>query len=119
MSIEITGTIIHAGEPRRGISQTTGNEWVVVEYVIEDAERRKLCFEVFGQDRIDNLGLVVGEFCTVVLDYDARQTQQGRWFNSLRAWRVRRDTQPSAEYVQQRNPQPVGIEQPKQDQLPF
>ena len=89
--MEFTGKIIHVGQERGGVSKSTGNEWKVQEYVIEDHSQfpKKMCFEVFGADRISQFAIQLGEELTVSFDIDARQWQD-RWFNSIRAWKVER-----------------------------
>lgn len=88
--MEFTGKIIAILPARSGVSKT-GNEWKVQEYVIEDHGQypRKMCFDVFGADKIDLFNIQMGEELTVSFDIDARQWQD-RWFNSIRAWKVDR-----------------------------
>ena len=88
--MEIQGKVIAVLAPREGTSKT-GNPWKVQEYVIETEEQypKKMCFEVFGNDRISQFAsmLVVGNTVKVSFDIDARQWND-RWFNSIRAWKV-------------------------------
>lgn len=88
--MEFTGKIIAILPERGGVSKT-GNEWKVQEYVIEDHGQfpRKMCFDVFGADKIQQFNIQMGEELTVSFDVDARQWQD-RWFNSIRAWKVER-----------------------------
>ena len=51
--------------------------------------RVKMCFDVFGADKIEQFNIQMGEELTVSFDVDARQWQD-RWFNSIRAWKVER-----------------------------
>ncbi|MCR4593058.1 MAG: DUF3127 domain-containing protein [Bacteroidaceae bacterium] len=92
--MEITGKIIAVLEPRRGTSSRTGSEWVCGQYVLETMDQypRKLFFEVFGADRIQQFNIQLGEVMTVSFDIDARE-YQGRWFNGVRAFRVDRNVQ--------------------------
>ena len=48
-----------------------------------------MCFDVFGEDKINQFNIQIGEEITVSFDIDAREWQ-GRWFNSIRAWKVER-----------------------------
>ena len=50
---------------------------------------RRMCFDVFGDDKIKQFNIQVGEELNVSFDIDAREWQ-GRWFNSIRAWKVER-----------------------------
>lgn len=90
--MEITGKIITACEPRGGVSQRTGNSWKMQEFVIETMEQypRKCMFSVFGEDRLKEFHIQVGEVLTVSFDIDARE-YNGRWYNDIRAWRVDRN----------------------------
>lgn len=94
--MEITGKIIAVLPERGGISKT-GNEWKMQEYVIETHEQypRKVCFNVFGSDKIAQFNIQAGEELTVSFDINARE-YNGRWFNDIRAWRVERGVVPAA-----------------------
>jgi hypothetical protein len=91
--MDFTGKIIAILPKKNGVGKTSGNAWSVQEYVIEDAVSnqypRRMCFEVFGDDRIAQFNIQMGEDLTVSFDVDARQWQD-RWFNSIRAWKVER-----------------------------
>ena len=84
--MELAGKVIAVLEPRGGVSKT-GNEWKVQEYVIEthDQYPKKMCFDVFGADKIAQFNIQAGEELNVFFDVDAREWN-GRWFNSIRAW---------------------------------
>ena len=88
--MELAGKVIAVLEPRGGVSKN-GNEWKVQEYVIEthDQYPRRMCFDVVGADKIQQFNIQVGEELNVFFDIDAREWQ-GRWFNSIRAWKVER-----------------------------
>ena len=91
--MEITGKVIAALEPKGGISKASGNPWKMQDYVIETNEQypRRMCFNVFGEDKINQFNIQVGEEITVSFDINARE-YQGRWFNDIRAWKVERGT---------------------------
>lgn len=88
--MELAGRVIAVLEPKGGTSRN-GNEWKVQEYVIEthDQYPRRMCFDVFGDDKIKQFNIQLGEELNVSFDIDAREWQ-GRWFNSIRAWKVER-----------------------------
>ncbi|MDY5813069.1 MAG: DUF3127 domain-containing protein [Bacteroides sp.] len=89
--MEFTGKVIAILPMRSGVSKASGNEWKAQEYVIESNDQypRKMCFDVFGADKIEQFNIQMGEVLTVSFDIDARQWQD-RWFNSIRAWKVER-----------------------------
>ena len=78
--MELTGKIIAVLPERSGISQRTGSEWKTQSYVLETQETypRKMCFDIFGADKIEQFAIKIGETLTVSFDIDARE-YQGRW----------------------------------------
>ena len=72
--MELAGKVIAVLEPRGGVSKS-GNEWKVQEYVIEthDQYPRRMCFDVFGADKIQQFNIQVGEELNVFFDIDARE----------------------------------------------
>ena len=66
------------------------------EFVLETQEQfpRKCMFSVFGEDRLREFNIQVGEVVTVSFDIDARE-YNGRWYNDIRAWRVQRGVVPA------------------------
>jgi hypothetical protein len=89
--MEFSGKIIAILPQKSGVAKSTGNEWVAQEYVIENHDQypKKMCFEVFGDEKIKQFAIQTGEELNVSFDIDARQWQD-RWFNSVRAWKVER-----------------------------
>ena len=86
--MEITGKIIAVLPERGGVSKT-GNEWKMQEYVLETHEQypRKMCFNVFGADKIAQFNIQAGDELTVSFDINARE-YNGRWYTDIRAWRL-------------------------------
>ncbi|MDO4211515.1 MAG: DUF3127 domain-containing protein [Bacteroidales bacterium] len=92
--MEITGKITHILEARQGTSARTGSPWMMQSFVIEAIEPgrqypTRCVFEVFGEEKLRQFNIQAGETLTVTFDLDARE-YQGRWFNSIRAWKVER-----------------------------
>lgn len=128
--MEFTGKIIAALNPRNGVSKTSGKPWAAQEFVIESHEQypKRICFDVFGEDKLSQFNLQVGEEVTISFDINASQYQE-RWFNSIRAWNVMRTngqangqttTQQPQQYAQQ--PTAAVTPPPAQqniDELPF
>ena len=84
--MEITGKIIQVLPEVGGVSKA-GNEWKKQEYVLEthDQYPKKVCFQIFGADKIAQAAIQPGEELTVSFDIDSRE-YQGRWFTSINAW---------------------------------
>lgn len=79
--------------PERNGTSQRGNQWRSITYVLETQEQypKKLAFDVTN-DKIDQLNIQFGEILTVQFDINARE-YNGRWFNSVNAWNVIRQTQ--------------------------
>ena len=80
--MELQGKIIAALQKRGGTTQK-GTDWEAQSYVIETQGNhpRRMCFDVFGADRIERLAIQEGETLTVLFDIDARESN-GRWWNT-------------------------------------
>ena len=87
--MELQGKVIAVLPERSGVSAR--GEWKAQSFVIETHEQypKKLCFDVFGADRLAQFNIQSGEELLVSFDIDAHE-YQGRWFNSIRAWKVER-----------------------------
>jgi len=87
--MDLTGKIVGVMQPRSGVSQRTGNSWMVQEFVLEIPGQypRHMVFNVFGEDRLKQYNIQMGQDYTVSFDIDAREFN-GRWFNDIRAFNV-------------------------------
>ena len=74
--MEITGKIIQVLPEVGGVSKA-GNEWKKQEYVLEthDQYPKKVCFQIFGADKIAQAAIQPGEELTVSFDIDSREYQ--------------------------------------------
>ena len=86
--MEISGKIIVVQAVQSGTSRS-GNEWKKQEYVLETHEQypKKVCFSVFGDDRIKQYDIKKDEEITITFDIDARE-YNGRWYNDIKVWKV-------------------------------
>lgn len=84
---DITGKIIVVLPTRSGTS-ARGTQWSSQTAVIETHEQypKSVAFDVLG-DKITEFNLQVGEEVTVSFDINAREFN-GKWWNSVNAWRV-------------------------------
>ena len=87
--MEIVGKIIQILPLQEGVSARTGNPWQLQTYVLETQENypKKVCFEVFGSDRIKANECKEGDLVTVSFDLESREFN-GRWYTSVRAWKI-------------------------------
>lgn len=106
--MEIVGKIIQVLPLQSGTSSRTGNSWQVQSYVLETQEQypRKVCFEIFGEDKIKNNPCNIDDLVTVSFDIESREFN-GRWYTSIRAWRVQQGDMTSAQSAAQATPQPA------------
>ena len=109
-----------------GVSQRSGNPWMSREYVIEIPGQypKKMCFKIFGEDRLKQFNLRKDETVTVQFDIDAHE-YNGRWFNEIQAYNILRPQQAaSAPAAQPQNnapfpPSDQGGSDGGADDLPF
>ena len=87
--MEIIGKAIAALPVKSGVSQRTGEQWQSREYVIETQEQypKRVCFEVFGTDKLKEFNIRNNDLIKVHFDITARE-YNGKWYNSVRAWKV-------------------------------
>lgn len=128
--MELAGKVIAILEARSGVSKATGNPWKMQDYVIETNEQypRRMVFNVFGEDKINQFNIQMGEEINVFFDVNAHE-YQGRWYNDLRAWKIERITaeatgQPEANQVSSAVPggepvPPSFVSSDPADDLPF
>lgn len=102
--MEIQGKIIAVMPATSGVSQRTGQQWMSQQYVLEvpGMYPRRVCFEVYGEDKIRTFAIQQGMEAVVNFEIDAHE-YQGRWFNQIRAWNVKpagaSQQQPTAQSV--------------------
>ena len=86
--MEIVGKIIQVLPAQEGVGRN-GNPWKVQPYVLETLDQypRKVHFEVFGEERIKQNPCDIDQLVTVSFDIESREFN-GRWYTSIRAWRI-------------------------------
>lgn len=87
--MQITGKAIAALPVKSGVSKKTGEQWQSREYVIETQEQypKKMCFEVFGTEKLKEFNIRNNDLIKVNFDITARE-YNGKWYNYIRAWKV-------------------------------
>ena len=86
--MEVVGKIIQVVPAQEGGGRN-GNPWKVQPYVLETLDQypRKVHFEVFGEDRIKQNPCDLDQLVTVSFDIESREFN-GRWYTSIRAWKI-------------------------------
>lgn len=117
--MDLTGKVIAVMPANSGVSARTGNPWMSQEYVIEVPGQypRKCMFRIFGEDRIKQFNIQMGEDITVSFDIDAHE-YNGRWFNEIRAYNISRGMAPQAAAPVAAAPEAASFP-PQQSQAPF
>ena len=89
--MEIQGKVIAILEPQRFVSQKNGNEYVTTVFVIETQGQypKKVAMKVMGEDKFNQMGIVMGGTYNVSFDVESREWQ-GKWFTECQAWRTQR-----------------------------
>lgn len=87
--MEVSGKIIQKLPLQQGESKTSGKPWALQAYVLETQEQfpRKVHFEVFGEQRIKDNPCEIDDLVTVSFDIESREFN-GRWYTSIRAWKI-------------------------------
>ena len=99
--MEVSGKIIQVLPEQGGVSKTSGKEWKLQAYVLETQEQypKKVHFEVFGEDRIKANPCQLDDIVTVSFDIESREFN-GRWYTSIRAWKIQQGVVEAAPAVQ-------------------
>lgn len=131
--MEAIGTITTILPVQSGVSKA-GKEWKKQTFVIEvDSQSqypKHVAFDVMGDEKIATVSVLqAGQQVKVQFDVDAHEWN-GRWFNSVNAWRIEAATETNQQPQQQTpayNPAQQAVAQatqtvapaPKQNDLPF
>ena len=99
MKITVNGTISAVLAPKSGVSKVTGTEWKSQEFVLQEEDGTLICFNVFGEQKINQYALVVGKQVSVELEISAKEWQ-GRYFTGVNC------TECYAKNITQANPKP-------------
>jgi len=85
----ITGKVIQVLPLQQGVSAASGKAWALQTFILETQEQypRKVCIEIFGEQRIKDNPVQVDVLVTVNYDLESREFN-GRWYTSVRAWKV-------------------------------
>ena len=98
MDIEIIGTITNILPKVTGTSQK--GDWSKQEYVINvegenEQYPRTICFQIFGEEKINTAALQVNERVRVHLDIACHE-YNGKFYNQISCWRVDRNNEQQA-----------------------
>lgn len=90
MGFKVTGKITKVKEVQSGTS-AAGKEWKKVEFLLETNEEydKLYCFEVFGEEKVDNFIKFNKVGSTVDVEFNVKTNEwKDKHFVSLGAWKV-------------------------------
>lgn len=89
-NLVISGKVIQVLEMISGESKKNpGKMWYKQEYVIETYSNypRQVCFGIFGEDKIKNANIQLGEDITIQFEINSREFN-GKWYTNIDALNV-------------------------------
>lgn len=124
-NLVISGKVIQILEMVSGESKRNpGKMWHKQEYVIETYANypRQVCFGIFGEDKIKNANIQLGEDITIQFEINSRE-YNGRWYTNIDAVNVMKGAAPfqapqANPYAQGGFPPAQGSTNPYQQQMP-
>ena len=95
--MEVQGKIIAVLPLNRGVSQRTGTPWCAQTFVLETAGQypKKIPFEVFGEDRLRQFNIQMGETVTISFDIEGREWN-GKWFTKISCYNLTKNVSQQA-----------------------
>lgn len=93
MDIQLIGTIVRVLPLQKG-TKRDGGEWQKQEYLLSVEDERydnKVCFQIFGAEKIARIGLKENERVRVHLEIRANE-YNGKFYNSIDCWKVDRNS---------------------------
>lgn len=91
--MEIQGRVVEIMPVQSGVGKNSGREWSSQEFIIEYNENtqypRQACLRIFGQDRIAEINIQMGEYVSVLFDVESSKYME-RWYTRLNVYRVTR-----------------------------
>jgi hypothetical protein len=110
MTINVTGKIVEILQAKSGVSRN-GNEWTNQEFVLEEDDKNRIVFNVFGAQKIAEYNLQVGSTAAVTLKVEST-SWNGKYFTKLSCIGCVSNT---SNQQQQQAPQPRPIQTPNLD----
>ena len=115
--LKVSGKIIKVLDKVTGTKKDGSGEWVKQSFVIDNGEQfnNLASFEVFGQEKVDNLNKYnkVGDTVDVTFNISCNEWQ-GKYYTTLQAWKIfKADSTPLA------NAQPVATNVEDDGDVPF
>ena len=89
--MKVEGRILYIMDVKSGVSKN-GKNWKTVDFVVEIPGQypKKVCFNLFGEERVATFCGTCNVQDEVVVDFEIdAQEYLGKWYNKVSAWKVR------------------------------
>ena len=114
MDFQFKGTVLAVLPIKTGSKKDGNGTWASQQYVIENTDDKypkRLVCDVFGQDKINEFGLKVGQEVNAYFNIDG-QEWQGKWFGKNSLWKVDKLSSNSTTQAPVAQPQDNGSDLP-------
>lgn len=91
MSLQVTGKLKQFLTPQTGEKKDGSGQWIKQSFLVEtDAQYNNLfCFEVFGDEKVQNLTKYQKEGDTVTVEFNVSTNEyKGNYYTTLSAWKI-------------------------------
>ena len=91
MSLEVSGRLKKFLEPQTGVKKDGSGNWIKQSFLVEtDSQYNNLyCFEVFGNEKVENLTKYQKEGDNVVVEFNVNTNEHnGSYYTTLSAWKI-------------------------------
>lgn len=100
--MKIKGKIIDILPKQTGVSRN-GTKWSILEFVIHSEEStpqypNAICFQIYGDDKINKFSYKVGDNVTVSFNINSKK-YNNKYFTTISAWGVYGETTPTPKNV--------------------
>lgn len=88
--MKVEGRILYIMDVKSGVSKN-GKIWKTVDFVVEIPGQypKKVCFNLFGEERVATFCSTCNVLDEVVVDFEIdAQEFLGKWYNKVSAWKV-------------------------------
>lgn len=88
--MKVEGRILYIMDVKSGVSKN-GKNWKTVDFVVEIPGQypKKVCFNLFGEERVDTFCGTCNVQDEVVVDFKIDALEYiGKWYNKVSAWKV-------------------------------
>lgn len=98
----VVGKIEKVLDVKKGTAKASGKDFVSQEFVVKTGDKYNnlYCFNIFGQEKVDNFAKYnkVGDSVKVSFNVSTNEWQ-GKYFTSLQAWSIFKETGEATEVV--------------------